>query len=79
MYGIFVACLTLCWAFRRDGFLPFSQMSPCPFYGRNSFLLYSSTAWEVGKVGPPGRTAEASIPRLCEAQAHILPSLLFPA
>lgn len=51
MYGIFVTCLTLCWAFHRDGFLGFSQTGPCLFYGRKSFLLSNGTAWEVGKSG----------------------------
>lgn len=27
-----LACLTLCWAFCKDGFLEFSPTGPCPFY-----------------------------------------------
>lgn len=53
---------------------------PMPiFMGETAFCSTVVLPGRWAKSVPPGRTAEASIPRLCEAQAHILPSLLFPA
>lgn len=35
MCGVFAACLTLCWAFHRDGFFESSQRGPLPIFQVN--------------------------------------------